>query len=107
MLHELELLEKEAESRHHKAKSHQRQTGANPGKESPLGSQQITQVRTRRYVCGRGHLAIVPRILSMIAPELDTKPQQPSGRAARRARRPATGIAIFSCFSCEHKVPPC
>jgi len=59
MLHELELLEKETEPRHHKAKSHQRQTRANPGKESPLGSQQITQVRPRGDVRGRRHLAIV------------------------------------------------
>lgn len=44
VLDDLELLQKKAESGDYKAKSHERQAGANPSQESSLGRQQITQV---------------------------------------------------------------
>jgi hypothetical protein len=41
-----QLLQKEPEARHHETKSHQCDTRADPGKESPLGGKMIPHIRT-------------------------------------------------------------
>ena len=41
MLDDLDLLKKKSESRHHKPKSHQRETGTDPCEKSPFGRQKI------------------------------------------------------------------
>jgi hypothetical protein len=48
-------VQEQTESRHNKAKSHQRETGANPCKEGPLDSQGIAQVGFRLYFRWRTH----------------------------------------------------
>ena len=42
-LHDLKLLQEQPEARHHETESHQGQAGANPGKQSPLRRQIITE----------------------------------------------------------------
>jgi hypothetical protein len=43
MINESQLLQEKPKPRHNKAESHQRQPSANPGEESPLCSQIVTE----------------------------------------------------------------